>query len=102
LVQAESIVFDFIQKHITPGECPPLAGNSVHVDKQFLKVYMPRVASLLHYRIVDVSTIKELCRRWYPNVFQGYVKKTLHRSLEDILESIDELRYYRQHIFRTH
>jgi oligoribonuclease len=93
------MILEFIKKHTPQGKCP-LGGNSVHVDKQFLKSYMPRIIHHLHYRIIDVSTVKELCRRWYPDLFKLYEKKECHRSVQDILESIRELHYYRQTFFK--
>jgi oligoribonuclease len=97
--QAEQIMLDFVRKYTPPAKCP-LAGNTVYVDKKFLEKYMPRFVAHLHYRIVDVSSLKELCRRWYPDIFVSYpLKKASHRSLADIKESIEELKYYRQHIF---
>ncbi|KAK2702761.1 hypothetical protein QYM36_018637, partial [Artemia franciscana] len=85
---------------IFPCKCV-LAGNSVHEDRRFLAKHMPRIINHLHYRIVDVSTIKELCRRWYPTEFLGQPKKMLkHRALDDILESIQELKYYKSTIFK--
>lgn len=89
-----------MKKHIPESKVAPLAGNSVHSDKAFLQKEMPEVIDYLHYRIVDVSTVKELCRRWYPSIFQNAPQKKLsHRSLDDIKESINELKYYRQNIF---
>ncbi|KAI7878454.1 ribonuclease H-like protein [Lichtheimia hyalospora FSU 10163] len=95
---AQSQVLEFLKKYINPGEAP-LAGNSVHADKRFLEKEMPDVVNYLHYRIVDVSTIKELTRRWYPDIAAGVVKKNAHRALDDIKESIAELQYYQQHVF---
>ena len=89
---------DFLEQNIEPGTAP-LCGNSIHNDRAFLAKEMPEVLDLLHYRIVDVSTIKELVNRWYPNL-QRYRKKEAHRALDDIIESVEELRHYRQHIFR--
>ncbi|GLH12841.1 Putative oligoribonuclease [Gryllus bimaculatus] len=81
------------------GQCP-LAGNSVYMDRLFLSRYMPRLDRHIHYRIVDVSTIKELCRRWAPHAFRNAPKKKLqHRALFDIKESIEELKYYRKFMF---
>ena len=96
--EAEKQVCDFLKEHVPQG-IAPLAGNSVHADKIFLSKEMPSVVDHLHYRIVDVSTIKELSKRWYPKIAQGVVKKAGHRALDDIIESIDELKYYRQHVF---
>ncbi|KAI9321286.1 ribonuclease H-like domain-containing protein [Dichotomocladium elegans] len=95
---AASQVLTFLKQHIEPGVAP-LAGNSVHADKRFLEKEMPDVVDFLHYRIVDVSTVKELARRWYPDVAKNIVKKNTHRALDDIKESIAELEYYRKHVF---
>ncbi|XP_061817523.2 small fragment nuclease isoform X1 [Nerophis lumbriciformis] len=98
--RAESEFLSFVRHHTPPGQCP-LAGNSVHADKQFLEKYMPQFMSHLHYRIIDVSTIKELCRRWFPVEYKMVPhKKATHRALEDIGESIKELQYYRDNIFK--
>ncbi|KAI0234598.1 Oligoribonuclease, mitochondrial [Lamellibrachia satsuma] len=100
LQQAEMEMISFIRQHTPPGSCP-LAGNTVHADKKFLDKYMPHFMNHLHYRIVDVSTIKELCRRWYPEAFrQAPSKAASHRALEDIRESIKELQYYRMAVFK--
>lgn len=100
LSKAEDTFLDFIKKHTSAKECP-LAGNSVHADKKFLDKHMPRFMNHLHYRIVDVSSIKELCRRWYPEVYEELPsKKGQHRALEDIKESISELQFYKQTIFK--
>ncbi|PKK79830.1 Rexo2 protein [Rhizophagus irregularis] len=98
--EASNQIIEFLKKHIPKSKVAPLAGNSVHSDKVFLQKEMPEVIDYLHYRIVDVSTVKELCRRWYPSIFQNAPQKKLsHRSLDDIEESINELKYYRQNIF---
>eukprot|EP00455_Lapot_gusevi_P029123 TRINITY_DN3118_c0_g1_i4.p1 TRINITY_DN3118_c0_g1~~TRINITY_DN3118_c0_g1_i4.p1 ORF type:complete len:239 (-),score=33.33 TRINITY_DN3118_c0_g1_i4:37-753(-) len=98
--QAEEQVLAFLQKYTAAGVCP-LAGNSVSVDRTFLQRYMPRVASHLHYRTVDVSTVKELCRRWFPQELAAAPRKVLaHTALSDIYESIKELRYYRTAVFK--
>ncbi|XP_062617528.1 oligoribonuclease, mitochondrial-like [Saccostrea cucullata] len=100
LKSAENVMVEFIKPHIVPSSCP-LAGNSVHCDKDFLQKYMPVFMKQLHYRIIDVSTIKELCRRWYPGELEGAPKKKLtHRALDDIRESIEELKYYRKSVFK--
>nr|XP_022334961.1 oligoribonuclease, mitochondrial-like isoform X2 [Crassostrea virginica] len=100
LKTAEKMMVDFIQPHISPSSCP-LAGNSIHCDKQFLQKYMPNFMEQLHYRIIDVSSIKELCRRWYPETLnQAPVKKLTHRALDDIRESIEELKFYRKTVFK--
>ncbi|MFW6067061.1 MAG: oligoribonuclease [Myxococcota bacterium] len=96
---AEARVLDFLRSHVREGEAP-LSGNSVHMDRAFLRRYMPRLEAFLHYRIVDVSTVKELVRRWYPEAFEARPpKRGNHRALDDIRESIDELRYYRRAVF---
>ena len=78
----------------------PLCGNSIGTDRRFLDRYMPDVENFLHYRSVDVSTVKELARRWYPSEFSAMPRKdTAHRALDDIVESIEELRYWRATIF---
>ncbi|XP_054611214.1 small fragment nuclease [Dunckerocampus dactyliophorus] len=100
LEQAETEFVTFVTQHTPPGQCP-LAGNSVHADKRFLDKYMPQFMRHLHYRIIDVSTIKELCRRWFPVEYKmAPHKKATHRALEDIRESIKELQYYRASIFK--
>ena len=88
----------FLEENIEPGTAP-LCGNSVHNDRAFLAKEMPEVLAMLHYRIVDVSTIKELVRRWYPEL-PRYHKKEAHRALDDIIESIEELRHYRKLVFK--
>ncbi|XP_053307774.1 oligoribonuclease, mitochondrial [Spea bombifrons] len=100
LQQAEYEFLSFIRLHTPPGLCP-LAGNSVHADKKFLDKYMPRFMTHLHYRIIDVSTVKELCRRWYSEEYVLAPKKTgSHRALDDIKESINELKFYKDTIFK--
>ncbi|XP_076606373.1 small fragment nuclease isoform X1 [Chaetodon auriga] len=99
--QAEYEFLSFIRQHTPPGQCP-LAGNSVHADKRFLDKYMPQFMYHLHYRIIDVSTIKELCRRWFPEEYKMVPhKKATHRALDDIWESIKELQYYRVNVFKA-
>ncbi|CAO3648549.1 unnamed protein product [Cunninghamella blakesleeana] len=98
--EAEKQVLEFVKKHIPKARIAPLGGNSVHADKRFLEKEMPQLIEHLHYRIIDVSTVKELTKRWYPDVFNGLVKKGEHRALDDIKESIDELKYYQQHVFK--
>ncbi|AWP00545.1 Oligoribonuclease mitochondrial [Scophthalmus maximus] len=101
LEQAEYEFLSFIRQHTPPGQCP-LAGNSVHADKRFLDKHMPQFMHHLHYRIIDVSTIKELCRRWFPEEYKMTPhKKSSHRALGDIQESIKELQYYQANIFKA-
>lgn len=96
---AEAAVLEAIAPHV-PERGAPLAGNSVHQDRLFLARYMPKLEAYLHYRNVDVSTLKELVRRWYPDAYaKRPTKKGTHRALQDIRESIAELQYYRQAVF---
>jgi oligoribonuclease len=88
----------FVERHVVKG-ATPLCGNSVWKDRSFLDKYMPEVTSLLHYRMIDVSGIKELVRRWYGPAFQAPKKKEVHRALDDIRESIEELKWYRAKVF---
>ena len=98
--EAEYQVLEYILKFIPAEQKAPLAGNSIGTDRAFLTKYMPRLDKQLHYRNVDVSSIKELARRWYPRVyFNAPAKDGGHRALADILESIRELAYYRQTVF---
>ena len=100
LAEAEEQVLTYIKEHCPDGSRPPLAGNTVATDRSFLARDMPGLESFLHYRIVDVSSIKELSRRWYPRAyFAAPAKRGNHRALADIQESIEELRYYREAVF---
>lgn len=94
LDEARAATLAFVRAHVDKG-ASPLCGNSVWKDKQFLEKYMPELAAHFHYRIVDVSTFKELVRRWYPAPFHPPKKRETHRALDDIRESIDEMRWYR-------
>ena len=97
---AEAQTLEFIKQHCGPKERPVLAGNSIHQDRRFIRRYMPALDTRLHYRMVDVSTVKELARRWFPQLVAKIPpKKETHRALDDIRESIDELRWYRQNVF---
>ncbi len=97
---AQDTVLAFITEHIPEPRVGVLAGNSIHADRGFLLRHMPAIAAHLHYRLVDVSTVKELARRWYPDVLDGAPEKGGgHRALVDIRESIEELRYYRGQVF---
>ena len=98
--EAEERTLTFIQQWVEKHEAP-LCGNSVWVDRMFLKREMPRLESYLHYRIIDVSTIKELVSRWLPDLSGIHSKANSHRALGDIRESIAELRWYREHCFRN-
>jgi oligoribonuclease len=99
LEQAEARTLAFIKQYVDE-RAAPLCGNSIWQDRRFLIQYMPRLNDWLHYRNVDVSTIKELCRRWYP-ALPALPKKNAHLAMDDIRESIEELRHYRARIFRT-
>lgn len=96
--EAERQTLDFIRRYVPEG-ASPLCGNSIHQDRRFLYRYMQRLESFLHYRNIDVSTVKELVRRWYPNC-KAPIKTAEHLALADIRESIAELCYYRKNIFR--
>lgn len=100
LPTAEEMVLDYIRGHVKQAKTAPLAGNSIATDRGFIARDMARLDEYLHYRMIDVSSIKELCRRWYPRIYFGQPEKGLaHRALADIHESIRELKYYRQTVF---
>jgi oligoribonuclease len=100
LADAGLQTLEFLRTHIGQPRSVPLCGNSIGTDRRFLAAQLPDVENFLHYRSVDVSTIKELCRRWYPAILDGAPpKKEAHRALDDIRESIAELAYYRSTIF---
>lgn len=101
LAEAEAQVLEYVRKYSPETRKSPLAGNSVGTDREFIARDMPQLQEHLHYRIVDVSSIKELARRWYPRAyFASPVKAGNHRALDDIIESIEELKYYREAIFK--
>ena len=100
IAEAERIVLDYVRQYIPEPRSAPLAGNSIATDRMFLARDMPELDGYLHYRMVDVSSIKELCRRWYPKIYYAKPEKGLaHRALADIEESLRELRYYRATAF---
>jgi oligoribonuclease len=100
LAAAEQLVMDYIRGHVKAARTAPLCGNSIATDRGFIARDMPALDDYLHYRMIDVSSIKELCRRWYPRIYYGQPEKGLaHRALADIQESIKELRYYRRTAF---
>jgi oligoribonuclease len=97
---AEEMVLDYVRTHVKQAKTAPLAGNSIATDRGFIARDMPTLDEYLHYRMIDVSSIKELCRRWYPRIYFGQPEKGLaHRALADIHESIRELQYYRRTAF---
>jgi oligoribonuclease len=98
--QAEQSLLDFLQTYVPKGQAP-LCGNTVGQDRRFLVKYMPRLEAFLHYRTVDVSTLKELAKRWQPALYKGFKKQQAHTALADVHESIDELIYYRNCFLRV-
>lgn len=100
LRDVENEVLAFLQSHVEQGTAP-LCGNTISKDRQFLEKEMPRVIEHLHYRNIDVSSVKELARRWRPDVFDQVKKAQNHRALDDIYESIEELKVYREYFFKT-
>ncbi len=100
LEEAGAATLAFIREHVPQARTVPLCGNSIGMDRRFLAAYLPEIEEYLHYRSVDVSTIKELARRWYPTALSAAPRKaTTHRALDDIRESVAELRYWREHVF---
>jgi oligoribonuclease len=95
--QAEALVIEFLQRYVPAGKSP-MCGNSICQDRRFLANYMPKLEAFFHYRNLDVSTLKELARRWKPEILAGFKKAQSHTALADIHESIDELVYYREHL----
>ncbi len=93
--EIEAILLKFIKKYTYKCQSP-LCGNTIHQDRKFLVKYMPKLEAYLHYRNLDVSTLKELAKRWYPSIFAAFVKHNKHEALADIHESISELKYYRE------
>jgi oligoribonuclease len=99
-VQVEDQVLAFLVRHV-PAAKSPMSGNSICQDRRFLARWMPRLEAFFHYRNLDVSTLKELARRWAPEVLRSFDKKSRHEALADIYESIDELRHYRVHLLKV-
>lgn len=97
-LQAENALLEFLKQHATEGKSP-MCGNSIWQDRRFLSRYMPNLEKFFHYRMIDVSTLKELALRWAPKVYSGIQKESRHLALNDIYDSIEELRYYREHLF---
>ena len=101
LADAGARTLEFVKEHVADARTVPLCGNSIGTDRRFLAKYLPELEDHLHYRSIDVSTIKELARRWYPEVMRGRPDKDgKHRALDDIRESVAELRYYREQVFK--
>ncbi len=98
-VEAERLTIEFLKQWV-PENTSPICGNSIGQDRRFLYRYMPRLEAYFHYRNIDVSTLKELAARWAPEVKNGFNKESTHQALDDIIESIEELRYYREHFIR--
>ncbi|MDD2864466.1 MAG: oligoribonuclease [Methylococcales bacterium] len=97
--EAEKATVDFVSQWVDAGQSP-ICGNSVWQDRRFLTKYMPTLEAFFHYRCIDVSTFKELAARWCPEIKDGFSKESTHQALDDIIESIEELRYYREHFIR--
>lgn len=97
--QAEALTIEFLQKWVDAG-ASPMCGNSIGQDRRFLVRYMPKLEAWFHYRNLDVSTLKELAKRWAPEILPGFQKKNSHQALDDIQESIEELKYYRKHFLK--
>ena len=94
--EVEQNLLDFMAQWL-PEKTSPMCGNTIHQDRRFMVRYMPQLEAYFHYRNLDVSTLKELARRWNPELAKGVVKRCTHQALDDILESIEEMRYYREH-----
>lgn len=97
--EAERLTLEFLKRWV-PENTSPICGNSIGQDRRFLYRYMPKLEAYFHYRNIDVSTLKELAARWAPEVKDGFNKESTHQALDDIIESIEELRYYRQHFIK--
>lgn len=98
-IEAERLTIEFLKQWV-PENTSPICGNSIGQDRRFLYRYMPRLEAYFHYRNIDVSTLKELAARWAPEVKEGFNKESTHQALDDIIESIEELRYYRENFIR--
>jgi oligoribonuclease len=102
VAEAEQRTLEYVRKHVSAPGTAPLCGNSIGTDRRFLDRYMNELENFLHYRSIDVSSLKELCRRWYPDVYSKRPGKAeQHRALDDVKESIEELRFYRDELFRS-
>ncbi|MBS3935997.1 MAG: oligoribonuclease [Sulfuritalea sp.] len=98
--EVEAQALDFLRRYV-PGGKSPMCGNSVCQDRRFMARYMPKLETWFHYRNLDVSTLKELCKRWTPQIAKGVKKSGKHEALADIHESIEEMKYYRQHFLKV-
>jgi oligoribonuclease len=96
---AEIAIIDFLKKYVPNGKSP-MCGNSICQDRRFMARGMPKLEAFFHYRNLDVSTLKELCKRWKPELASGFKKHQKHTALADIIESIEELKYYREHFIK--
>jgi oligoribonuclease len=94
----EAACLAFLKQHVK-SSISPMCGNTIHQDRRFMNRYMPKLEAYFHYRNIDVSTIKELCKRWQPEIAKGFSKQQAHTALADIIESVEELRYYREKLF---
>jgi oligoribonuclease len=102
VTEAERRTLEYVRKHVSTARAAPLCGNSIGTDRRFLDRYMNELENFLHYRSIDVSSLKELCRRWYPEVYSKRPGKAeQHRAIDDVRESIEELRFYRAELFRS-
>ncbi len=97
--EAETAMIEFLKKYVPEGKSP-MCGNSICQDRRFMARHMPKLEAFFHYRNLDVSTLKELCRRWKPELIAGFKKHQLHTALADIRESVEELKYYREHFIK--
>ncbi|HEU0196115.1 MAG TPA: oligoribonuclease [Nevskiaceae bacterium] len=96
---AEAQTLEFLHQWVPAGQSP-ICGNTIGQDRRFLARWMPKLEAYFHYRYLDVSTLKVLCQRWAPKVAEGFTKESAHRALDDVRDSIDELRYYRAHLLK--
>ncbi len=97
--EVEAQLLAFLEQWV-PAKTSPMCGNTIHQDRRFMVRYMPKLEDYFHYRNLDVSTLKELARRWRPSIAKGVVKRGAHQALEDIQESIEEMKYYREHFLK--
>ncbi len=100
VAEAEAALLAFMAEYV-PARTTPMCGNTIHQDRRFMVRWMPQLEEYFHYRNLDVSTLKELCKRWRPEVARGVVKRGKHEALADIEESIEELKYYREHFLKV-